>query len=512
VGHTRADRAAPGDLPNRILSEARIVGLRQFKTPSLEAVEHRRIQLWIITSIVLISVSVCVVVLSIWPSAEGSPISANALRWGIVLLSIGFCLYAIDKERHLHRLAKLLTDERVLTAALSNRLRELSLLLQAGKAMNAVLELDPVLEVILRSSLELLSGTSGSIMLVEGAELVASCVQNNPDALGSRVAFGEGIAGRVALTKEPLLINGTPTAQEFPGLDDRVQVVASAMSVPLIHRDQLLGVLNLNAGREHTFSAYDLRALSLFAEQAAVAIANARLFDAERAHVVELVELDRLKSEFLSLVTHELRTPLTVILAASQTGLQDGSPIETPELFEIIRRNGKHLASMVDSLLAAARIEEGETAPHTALDLAEIVRAVARDFSVTDRPVEVEVQDGLTARGDLGAVRRMLVNLLDNAHSHGAPPVRVTLERADECAVVSVWDKGPGLPPEDRERLFERFYRGKDSGTPGLGLGLAIVRGLAASSGGHVWAEDAPEGGAVFRLALPLTAARLEAV
>ena len=113
------------------------------------------------------------------------------------------------------------------------------------------------------------------------------------------------------------------------------------MSVPLVHRDQLLGVLNVNAEAGGTFSEYDLRALSLFAEQGAVAIANARLFDAERAHVVELVELDRMKSEFLGLVTHELRTPLTVVLAAAQTGKQPKPLVQTAELFEIIERNAR---------------------------------------------------------------------------------------------------------------------------------------------------------------------------
>jgi len=143
----RAEREAPASLPKIIETEARIVGLRDFNTLSLDAVEHRRIQLWILTSITLVCFSVGVVVLSIWPSSGWSAMSSGALRWGIVLLSIAFCVYAIDKERHLQKLSRLLTDERVLTAALSNRLRELSLLLQAGKAMNAALELDAVLDV-----------------------------------------------------------------------------------------------------------------------------------------------------------------------------------------------------------------------------------------------------------------------------------------------------------------------------------------------------------------------------
>src|SRR5215216_1381688 len=380
------------DLTSTIAAEARIVGLRDFSTPSLEAVEHRRIQLWILTSIMLVSVSIGVVVLSIWPITHGSAIASGPLRWGIVLMSVGFCVYAIDKERHLQKLARLLTDERVLTAALSNRLGELSLLLQAGKAMNAVLELDAVLDVILHSAQELLAGASGSIMLVDGDALVARCVRDNPDALGRRVAMGDGIAGRVAQTMEPLLINGRPTSNEFPGLDTRALPVSSAMSVPIVHRDQLLGVLNVNAEAGSTFSAYDLRALSLFAEQGAVAIANARLFDAERAHVVEL---DRMKAEFLGLVTHELRTPLTVVLAAAQTGKQPTSLIETSELFEIIERNAKNLASLVEDLLIAARLEQGDAAAEPVqVDLADLVRTLARDFGVTDRPVEVEVEEG----------------------------------------------------------------------------------------------------------------------
>ena len=88
----------------------------------------------------------------------------------------------------------------------------------------------------------------------------------------------------------------------------------------------------------------------------------------------------------------------------------------------------------------------------------------------------------------------------------------MTLEPGEDCAVLSVCDAGPGLPVEERERLFERFHRADTTGQPGLGLGLPIVRGLAAACGGHVWAEDAPGGGAVFRVALPRETANLEAV
>jgi len=207
-------------------------------------------------------------------------------------------VYAIEKELHLHRLARLLTDQGVLTTALTNRLHEMSLLLEAGKAMNSVLELPAVLETILR--IDLLSGESGSIMLLETSEdLVAVLARGNDIAVGVRVRVGSGIAGRVAATREALLIEGQADPSQFPGLTEREQQVVSALSVPLVSRDKLFGVLNVNASTDRRYTIYDLQAASLFAEQAAGAIANARLYETERMHALQ-AELGR---EFGSLNT-----------------------------------------------------------------------------------------------------------------------------------------------------------------------------------------------------------------
>jgi len=272
--------------------EAKVAGLRDFSTPSLEAVERRRLQLWALVSIVLLAVAGGVVAVSSMATTRGAVVlSAPAVRIAVLLLSAGFCVYAIEKEIHLQRLSRLLTDERVLTAALTNRLHEVSLLLDAGKAMNAVLELPAVLETILRSATELLDAGGGSVMLLEDDELVAVCVRGRAEAHGSRVRLGEGIAGHVAIRYEPILIQGPADPLEFPGLAERDPYVESAMSLPLMHRDELLGVLNINAAVEIAFTQYDLRAMALFAEQAAAAIANARLYQTEREQATELQRL-----------------------------------------------------------------------------------------------------------------------------------------------------------------------------------------------------------------------------
>ena len=492
-------------LSDSIRREARVVGLRDFSTPSLEAVEQRRMQLWILTTVLLVSVSAGIAFLSVWSGAPRTFVSPAALRWGVVVLSIAFCTYAIEKELHLRKLASLLTDERVLTVALSNRLHEVSLLLDAGKAMNSILELDAVLEVILRSATDLLAGKSGSIMMVEGNELVASSVMGNEAARDRRLRIGKGIAGRVAETLEPLLISGRPDLSEFPDLPMRDDPVESALCVPLVNRGELLGVLNVNAEPHRLFTEYDLRALSLFAEQAAGAIANARLFESERAHVVELMELDRTKTEIVDIVTHELRTPLTAVLAATE-GVQRPELRENhAELLQIIDRNARYLASMIEDLVISSRLERGRTPTSLGpVDVSEVARVVAADFEVIERRVLVQAPLSAPILANADSVRRILENLVDNAHKYGRPPVRVEVEPGLGGVTIWVVDSGPGIAPENRQRIFERFSRlGPHRGQPGLGLGLPIVRGLAESFGGSVTVEDSPTGGCAFKVVLP---------
>jgi two-component system, OmpR family, sensor histidine kinase KdpD len=508
------------DVPNQeelsegIRREARVVGLREFRAPSLETVERRRLQLWILTTVMLVSVSLGVVALSIWPVTQKGPLSPSVLRASIVLLSVAFCAYGIEKERHLHRLSRLLVDERVLSTALTNRLHEVSLLLDAGRAINSVLELENVLETILRSAIELLGGTSGSIMLLEGEELVTACVQANEGARGRRVRLGEGIAGRVAQTREPLLIDGHADPADFPGLAKHDTTIESAISTPLVSRDEVVGVLNVNAASGRVFTEYDMRAMSVFAEQAASAIANARLYETERQHVAELIKIDRMKSEFAALVSHELRTPITGIIAAVATAARPEMSANQPEMFDIIDRQARRLDDMVEDLLTSARLERPEFSPRAVVvDAAAIARVAASDALVSGQQIEVTGAVSALALGDDESLRRIIDNLIGNASKYGAPPVRLDVAQEQGRIVISVLDGGPGIPKEDRDRVFERFQRlEQDRSRPGIGLGLSIVRGLVRALGGVVWVEDAPSGGAAFRVALREATRAAEAV
>ena len=256
------------------MREAQVVGLRGVEVPTLEDVEQRRLHLWVGLIVLVVAIAVALVVL------EPSPHIEVALL-GLVLV---FAAYSIDKELRLRRLTRHLLGERDLVTALSNRLEELAALLDAGRAVNAGLELPEVLRRILDNALDLLDASDGSVMLVEEPGVLrAECVRGNEAARDSSVAFGQGIAGRVAESREALLIQG-----ELVGVGRRRRAPHSAMSVPLVHRGGLLGVLNVNAEPGRIFDEYDLRALSLFGEHAASSIANARLFEAERANAIAL--------------------------------------------------------------------------------------------------------------------------------------------------------------------------------------------------------------------------------
>ena len=258
--------------------------------PSLEQVERRRFELWLMSTVLIVGLTLAGVVLSMWPGSDVHQLlSRPVVRYGSVSLATMLCGYLIEKEIRLRRVARLLFDERMLTVALSNRLKEISALLDAGRAVNSALELDQVLGAILRGSMDLLPAISGSIMLLDGEELVVAAASGREGTLGRRMSIGDGIAGHVARTRQAMLINGEVSSSVFPGYVAREgNVPHSSMCTPLIERGELLGVLSVAAEAGQEFSEYHLRAVSLFAEHAATAIAKARLYEAHRKHADEL--------------------------------------------------------------------------------------------------------------------------------------------------------------------------------------------------------------------------------
>jgi signal transduction histidine kinase len=311
--------------------------------------------------------------------------------------------------------------------------------------------------------------------------------------------------------------------------------------VPLVLEGSVIGMVSMG-NKPGGFSQDDVRLLTVFAAQAAVAIQNARLYTSleesaaqleakVRARTAELEatyrelaasharlrELDRLKSDFLGNVSHELRTPLASIKGFVDN-LLDGvaGPLgDRPRhCLARVRDNADRLSRMVSDLLDLTRIEAGkiEVVP-VRLDPAGAVTEVVESLRPLARARTLRLSVDLSAAppiwGDRDKVQQILTNLLSNALKFSAPGGWVAL-----CATpgppgmvrLEVHDTGPGIPPEERQRVFDKFYQlGRVDGErpPGSGLGLTIARHLVELHGGRIWVEAGAGGGSVFVVLLP---------
>lgn len=231
-----------------------------------------------------------------------------------------------------------------------------------------------------------------------------------------------------------------------------------------------------------------------------------------------LVETLRQRDEFLSIVSHELRTPLTALQLQVQTLVHqsrssDGSPYPVaPDKLALVERQVQRLRTLVDDMLDVARINSGrlELSLET-VDLAEITRQViARHQEAFDRAdcrLILDAPASLVGSWNAARLEQILTNLLTNALKFGSGrPVHVTVTAEADKAVLTVADQGIGIPPDDQERVFERFVRlSSPQHYGGFGLGLWLSRELIMAMGGTIGIESAPEQGTSFRIELPLT-------
>jgi two-component system phosphate regulon sensor histidine kinase PhoR len=234
--------------------------------------------------------------------------------------------------------------------------------------------------------------------------------------------------------------------------------------------------------------------------------------------ITELRRADQIRRDFVANVSHELRTPLTAIRGYVEALAEGDADAEEQHRFlDIITRHTLRMERLVKDLLRLARLEAGqETLDLAPCDARALAQSVAGDLASAieqrGQRVEIEVAPGAeTIPGDPAKLHDALRNLVANATTYApeGTAIRITAERDADRILLSVSDQGPGIPDEDRARIFERFYRvdksrARDPG--GTGLGLAIVKHLITLHGGEVRVENRPEGGARFTIVLPAPA------
>lgn len=294
-----------------------------------------------------------------------------------------------------------------------------------------------------------------------------------------------------------------------------------ALIVPMQKGDQHLGVLNLYAYDKRTFNDEEKELAVLFAAQAAVALENAMLFEALEERAVELMQANRLKSEFLARVSHELRTPMNSINGYSEMLLRQtyGALNEKQaDRVERILRNGRNLLALIDDLLDLSRIDSGRMELHLeSVDVREEVNAAIYNLesqaSARGLYLRYEPAENLPmVYADATRLRQIIVNLLGNAikfTKQGGVSVRSQLTYEGERAFVLtvVRDTGIGIRPEDQAIIFDEFRQADGSITReygGTGLGLAITRKLVEMMGGRIWVESEVGVGSAFSFTLPV--------
>ncbi len=284
---------------------------------------------------------------------------------------------------------------------------------------------------------------------------------------------------------------------------------AEAFHLPLATERKVFGVLAVSLPEKNlTFSHRDL--LETFSRQAALILDRVELRTAaEQARL--LAESEKFSRTLLNSISHELRTPLAA--STSAVSALAAADAATPEqrralINEILEANTR-LNRIVGNLLDVARLESGKVRPHLdwhdARDLTQTtLRELRRELAT--HPVTLELPaEPMLVRLDFSLIQHALGNLLLNAATHTpiGTPIEIRAKRLDDCLLLSVADRGPGIPEETQPRIFDKFFRAPNAPTGGSGLGLTIVKGFVEAHGGTVSAGNRPGGGAVFELRLP---------
>lgn len=220
------------------------------------------------------------------------------------------------------------------------------------------------------------------------------------------------------------------------------------------------------------------------------------------------------QKSLLANASHELRSPLTRI----RMGLELMGAGPSPSFRQEIERNIAELDQLIEEILLASRLDAREADLGT-VESVDLIGLAAEECARADAELDVQLVDdaagapggpsALPVQGVAKLLRRAVRNLLENARRHGAGDISLTLTRSASQAVIRVCDRGPGVPPELRERIFEPFYRlpGATERHGGVGLGLSLVKSITQRHGGSVYCENRPQGGACFVVQLPLAPA-----
>jgi len=430
----------------------------------------------------------------------------------------------IDLVKSFANQAVIAIDNTRLFEEVQARNRDLTALGEVGRAVSSTLDLKVVLKTIVDRAVELSGTDGGSIFYFRediGRFQLGETTGLDEDVVARvrelDIAAGQTGLGEAIAKREPLQM---PDILERPSNPLRDAAIAAgfraALIVPLLSGDGPLGALVLQRRRPGKFPPAVVSLMQNFADQSAIALENARLFE-EIAHKSRELEIaSQHKSQFVANMSHELRTPLAAILGYAeliQEGFYGALPEKSLDALTRIRSNGKHLLGLINTVLDIAKIESGQftlnMAEYAIESVVETVRAATESLAQNKKLVlKTEVAKSLPIGvGDEQRLTQVLLNLVGNAIKFtDAGEVRITAAAKNGHFALSVTDTGPGIPLDQQNRIFEQFHQVDSSNSKakgGTGLGLAIAKQIVEMHGGRIWVDSALGKGSTFQLELP---------
>ena len=398
---------------------------------------------------------------------------------------------------------------------------QLARLIEVSVRLNSTLNLDELLQFIIRSAAEILDCESVSILLYDEKRkqlvFAAATGSDSKQLVETLVPLDNSLAGTIFRENKIISLSDVQhDARHYTYVSKHFNLeVKTLLGVPMRIKDKPTGVLEALNKRGGTFDESDADILAVIASQAAVAINNARLVKALQDAYNELHAVDQVKTNFLALASHELRTPLGVIIGYA-TFLQEESPGELSDHAKQVLNAAMRMRTLVDAMTNLDMLRSKDMVMHhLVVPIQQILLSSYNEtkkladaknqkvtFNLPEKPIPVKC--------DPQKLTSAFVNVLDNAvrftPEGGQITVGTTLQPESQV-LVWVQDTGMGIPPADFKKIFNGFYQIEPHTTRkhgGMGIGLAIAKGLVEAHSGKIWAESPGLGkGSTFKVLLP---------
>lgn len=371
---------------------------------------------------------------------------------------------------------------------------------------------DEVVRVALRATRDAVGADVTSFAVSEGHRIRFTILEGETETVTSSPEDSGGLTEQVLLGGEPLNIpdlmeSGLPLRRL---VGEEAPHARSYVGVPAKTDKRVVGVLSVQSYRAGVFGASDVELISEVGRQIADAIVSSRRVARIQRRLSQLDRAQRERTDFLVGVAHDMRSPLAGIIGFARILEELDSVASDPmavEAIQFIGSESQRLSDLVSQLVDLGRVDLGETSLDLeTLDLAKLAAQVveaARGRFPAHR-FALKAGQSVKIEADLLRLHRVVANLVENAAIHGPTGGLVTVEVSEQNgeALVSVSDRGPGIPDVERDRIFERFVR-LDGSSAGTGIGLYLVKALVDAHGGKIEVTDAPGGGARFEVRLP---------